>query len=56
VAIHRGDAAAARQELIKAQQPRPLLTYALPHLVVQARIELVLPQHQPDSLDVTRRR
>jgi LuxR family maltose regulon positive regulatory protein len=40
VAIHRGDAAAARQELVKAQQPRPLLTYALPHLAVQARIEL----------------
>jgi LuxR family maltose regulon positive regulatory protein len=40
VAIHRGDAPAARQELVKAQQPRPLLTYALPHLAVQARIEL----------------
>jgi LuxR family maltose regulon positive regulatory protein len=40
MAIHRGDAAAARQELIEAQQPRPLLTYALPHLAVQARIEL----------------
>jgi LuxR family transcriptional regulator, maltose regulon positive regulatory protein len=40
VAIHRGNAPAARQELVNAQQPRPLLTYALPHLAVQARIEL----------------
>jgi LuxR family maltose regulon positive regulatory protein len=40
LAIHRADAAAARRELVKAQQPRPLLTYALPHVAVQARIEL----------------
>ena len=40
LAIHRGDVPAARRELVKAQQPRPLLTYALPHLAVQARIEL----------------
>ena len=40
LAIHRGDVPAARGELVKAQQPRPLLTYALPHLAVQARIEL----------------
>jgi LuxR family transcriptional regulator, maltose regulon positive regulatory protein len=40
LAIHRADAATARQELVKAQQPRPLLTYALPHVAVQARIEL----------------
>ena len=39
-AVHRGDAAAARRELIKAQPLRPLLTYALPHLAAQARIEL----------------
>ena len=38
--LHRGDVPAARQELVKAQQPRPLLTYALPHVAVQARIEL----------------
>ena len=40
VALHRGDAPAARQELVSAQRLRPLLTYALPHLAVQARIEL----------------
>jgi len=40
VALHRGDARAARQELINAQRCRPLLTYAQPHLAVQARIEL----------------
>ena len=40
VALHRGDATAARQELINAQRSRPLLTYAQPHLAVQARIEL----------------
>ena len=40
VAIHRADAAAARQELVGAQRLRPLLTYALPYLAVQARVEL----------------
>ena len=40
LAKHRGDVPAARAELVKAQQPRPLLTYALPHLAVQTRIEL----------------
>jgi len=40
VAIHRGDVRAARRELVSAQHLRPLLTYALPHLAVQARIEL----------------
>ena len=40
VALHRGDAQAARQELVSAQRVRPLLTYAVPHLAVQARIEL----------------
>jgi LuxR family transcriptional regulator, maltose regulon positive regulatory protein len=39
-AMHRGDAAAARRELVDAQRLRPLLTYALPYLAVQARIEL----------------
>jgi LuxR family transcriptional regulator, maltose regulon positive regulatory protein len=38
--LHRGDVPAARQELVSAQRLRPLLTYALPHLAVQARIEL----------------
>jgi LuxR family maltose regulon positive regulatory protein len=40
VAVHRGDVAAARRELLSAQHLRPLLTYALPHFAVQARIEL----------------
>ena len=40
VAMHQADTAAARRELVAAQRPRPLLTYALPHLAVQARIEL----------------
>jgi LuxR family maltose regulon positive regulatory protein len=38
--MHRGDAPAARHELVGAQRARPLLTYALPYLAVQARIEL----------------
>ena len=41
VALHRGDAVAARQELLTAQRLRHLLTYAEPHLAVQARIELI---------------
>ena len=41
VAMHRGDAAAAHRELVSAQRLRPLLTHALPHLAVQARIELI---------------
>jgi LuxR family transcriptional regulator, maltose regulon positive regulatory protein len=39
-AIHQADIPAARQALISAQRMRPLLTYAIPHLAVQARIEL----------------
>jgi LuxR family transcriptional regulator, maltose regulon positive regulatory protein len=41
VALHRGDLAAAQQEIILAQRLRPVATYAFPHLAVQARIELV---------------
>ena len=40
MALHRGDTQAARRELVSAQHPRRLLTYALPHFAVQARIEL----------------
>ena len=40
VALQRGDTAAARQELTSAQRLRHLLTYALPHFAVQARLEL----------------
>src|SRR5215813_10085032 len=40
VALHHGDNAAARRELVTAQWLRPLLTYALPVLAVQARSEL----------------
>jgi LuxR family transcriptional regulator, maltose regulon positive regulatory protein len=39
-AMHRGDVRAARQELLRAQRLRPLLTYAMPQLALQARIEL----------------
>ena len=39
--MHRGDVTGARAELISAQRLRPLLTYAIPHFAVQARIELV---------------
>jgi LuxR family transcriptional regulator, maltose regulon positive regulatory protein len=40
LAMHRGDVPAARRELLNAQHLRPLLTYAVPYLAVQARIEL----------------
>ena len=39
-ALHRGDVPAARRQLVSAQRLRPGLTYAMPHLAVQARIEL----------------
>ena len=39
-AWHRGDVPAARRELVTAQRLRHLLTYAVPHVAVQARIEL----------------
>jgi LuxR family transcriptional regulator, maltose regulon positive regulatory protein len=39
-ALHRGDLMAVRQHLVSAQRLRPLLTYALPYLAIQARIEL----------------
>jgi LuxR family transcriptional regulator, maltose regulon positive regulatory protein len=41
VALHRGDTQAARGELVSAQRLRHLLTYAVPHLAAQARVELV---------------
>ena len=41
VALHRGDVPAARRELVSAQRLRSLLTYTLPHLAVQTRIELI---------------
>jgi LuxR family transcriptional regulator, maltose regulon positive regulatory protein len=44
LAIHRGDTLAARHKLVQAQRTRPLLTYALPHFAVQARIELIRAQ------------
>ena len=39
-AMHRRDVRTARQELVRAQRLRPLLTYAMPQLALQARIEL----------------
>jgi LuxR family maltose regulon positive regulatory protein len=41
VALHRGEAQAARQHLTSAQRVRPVLTYAIPHMALQARIELI---------------
>jgi LuxR family maltose regulon positive regulatory protein len=40
IALYRGDVTGARQRLVLAQRLRPVLTYAVPHLAVQARIEL----------------
>ena len=40
VALHEADRPRAETELTRAQRLRPGLTYALPHLAVQARIEL----------------
>jgi LuxR family maltose regulon positive regulatory protein len=40
VALRRGDVVSARRQLVHAQRLRHLLTYAMPHLAVQARIEL----------------
>jgi len=39
-ALRRGDVTETRRELVHAQRSRPLLTYAVPHVAVQARIEL----------------
>jgi LuxR family transcriptional regulator, maltose regulon positive regulatory protein len=39
-AIHRGDVAQAREHVIRAARLRPLLTYALPVVSVQALLEL----------------
>jgi LuxR family transcriptional regulator, maltose regulon positive regulatory protein len=39
-AIHRGDVAAAREHVIRAARLRPLLTWALPVVSVQALLEL----------------
>jgi LuxR family maltose regulon positive regulatory protein len=40
LALQEGDRSRARAELTRAQRLRPALTYALPHLAAQARIEL----------------
>jgi LuxR family transcriptional regulator, maltose regulon positive regulatory protein len=40
LAIRRGDVARARDDLARAERLRPLLTWALPHLAVQVRLEL----------------
>jgi LuxR family maltose regulon positive regulatory protein len=40
IALHQGDRSRARAELTRAQRLRPALTYALPYVAVQARIEL----------------
>jgi LuxR family maltose regulon positive regulatory protein len=38
--VHRGDVPQARSDLAHAEDLRPQLTYALPHLAVQVRLEL----------------
>ncbi len=50
MAVHRGDLPAARRELVSAQRLRGLLTYAIPHLAVQARIELARAHLALDDL------
>jgi LuxR family maltose regulon positive regulatory protein len=40
IGIHQGDVAAVRKALVSAQRLRALLTYAMPHVAVQARMEL----------------
>jgi LuxR family maltose regulon positive regulatory protein len=40
MALHHADRAGAAAELTRAQRLRPALTYAVPHLAVQARTEL----------------
>ncbi len=39
-ALRRGDVPVARQLVVGAQRARPSLTYSVPHVAVQARIEL----------------
>ena len=40
MALHREDTASAHEFLARAQRLRPRLTYAIPHLAVQTRLEL----------------
>jgi LuxR family transcriptional regulator, maltose regulon positive regulatory protein len=40
LAMHRGDASAARRKLVSAQPDRPMLTSAEPQVAVQVRLEL----------------
>jgi LuxR family maltose regulon positive regulatory protein len=40
IALHQGDRQRAREELARAQRLRPALTHAVPHVAVQARLEL----------------
>jgi LuxR family maltose regulon positive regulatory protein len=40
VALHRGRGARAHELLTRAQRLRPHLTYALPHVAIQTRVEL----------------
>ncbi len=40
VALHRGDPTAASNDLVRTQRLRPQLTYAIPWLSVQVRLEL----------------
>ena len=53
-ALHRGDLPAVRQQLVHAQRLRPELSYALPHLAVQARAELIRVHHALGDLAAAR--
>ena len=41
IATHHRDAATARREIVATQRGRPSLTYALPHMAVLVRLELI---------------
>ena len=48
IALHQGDRLRAREELARAQRLRPTLTYAMPHLAVQARLSWARHLALPD--------
>jgi len=49
-ALRRGDAPAVRRQLVRAQRLRHLQTYAVPHVAVQVRIELIRVHAALDDL------
>ena len=55
LAIHRGDVPRARDDLARAERLRPQLTWALPHLAVQVRLELARDYLVLTNADAARR-